>query len=609
MRFVSSIIACLMLGSIFVLMFFSSWNDSATMDELAHIPAGYSYLTQQDYRLNPEHPPLIKDLAALPLLYLDLNFPTDVKAWKNDINGQWDMGRIFLYESGNDADKILRFSRFPIMILALIFGWLLFKWVRKLYGEKIALLTLFFFSFSPTFIAHSRYVTTDLAAAFGFFIGITSFLNFLKYWKTPSAKKYLIICGIASGIALLLKFSLFLLAPLFVVFGVLWVILENWHEPQKILKETLKILGHIVIIGLIAAIIITLVYLFHVAHYPPERQATDSDFILKSFGIRPLANLIVWMADKPILRAFGQYLLGLLMVVQRAAGGNTTYFMGEVSTAGWRSYFPILYFFKEQLAFHIFTLIAILYSIRNLLKAKEKNINVVVEWLKDNFVLAAGAIFIAVYWFQSISSPLNIGVRHILPTFPFIYLLVSRQIIRWSRVSTLNNPQTLCNWFKDIYEAFLRCFKKYGLIALLLSWMIVSMLSTFPYYLSYYNALAGSTFYGYKIATDSNYDWGQDLKRLKGWVEKNLSVDGRIAIDYFGGGNPQYYFGEQFEPWWSSKGAPPQETWFAISATFRQDSLAQPVKNFIQNPADTYSWLRNKKPVDRAGTSIFIYKF
>ena len=180
MKIINSTIAVAMLGIMFVLMFFSAWGDSATMDELAHIPAGYSYLAQKDYRLNPEHPPLIKDLAAFPLLYLNLNFPTDVGAWKNDVNGQWDMGRIFLYESGNNADKILRFSRFPVMLLALIFGWLLFRWVRGIYGDEVGLLTLFFYSFSPTFIAHSRYVTTDLAAAFGFFIGIAAFIKIVR---------------------------------------------------------------------------------------------------------------------------------------------------------------------------------------------------------------------------------------------------------------------------------------------------------------------------------------------------------------------------------------------------------------------------------------------
>ena len=137
MKFLVSLAACLMLGVMFILMFFSSWNDAATFDEVAHIPAGYSYLTQKEYRLNPEHPPLIKDLAAFPLLYLNLNFPTDIKAWTTDTNGQWDMGRIFLYESGNDPDKILRFSHFPIMLLALIFGWLLFGDATALLRPKL----------------------------------------------------------------------------------------------------------------------------------------------------------------------------------------------------------------------------------------------------------------------------------------------------------------------------------------------------------------------------------------------------------------------------------------------------------------------------------------
>lgn len=83
----------------FNLMFKSSLGELAVMDELAHIPAGYSYVRYLDYRLNPEHPPLVKALAALPLLFQNLNFPTDKSAWQNDVNGQWEVGAQFLYES------------------------------------------------------------------------------------------------------------------------------------------------------------------------------------------------------------------------------------------------------------------------------------------------------------------------------------------------------------------------------------------------------------------------------------------------------------------------------------------------------------------------------
>lgn len=580
-------IAIAMLGLMFILMFFSSWNDSATMDEEAHIPSGYSYLTQQDYRLNPEHPPLIKDLAALPLLFLNLNFPTNVPEWTNFINGQWDMGRIFLYESGNNADKILHFSRFPIMLLALLFGWMLFKWASQLYGNKVGLLTLFFYSFSPTIIAHSRYVTTDLGAAFGFFIGLSTFINFLNH----QTKKNLIIAGVAFGIAQLLKFSLVILAPIYILLAILWVILEKWS-----LKSLFKIISKIILIGIIGLLIIWPLYQFHVWHYPPERQMQDTKLTLTSFSIRPLANFVIWLSDKPVLRALGQYLFGVLMVMQRATGGNTAYFLGTVSAIGTPVYFPLLYLLKEPLAFHILTLIAIIFAIRNIIKAKEKNIKVIAEWMRDNFAITASIIFITIYFLQAITSNLNIGVRHILPTLPFIYFLTARQIIRWTKTSSIDEPQNFFQWIKNIYHTYIKSLERYLLVCALMFWMFLSTIAAFPYYLSYYNILGGGLTNGYKISVDSNYDWGQDLKRLRDWTKSDFEFsksDFRIAIDYFGGGNPKYYFGDKFVPWQSSKGPP--NGWFAVSTTFLQ--------------TDSYSWLKNKTPVARAGTSIFIYKF
>ena len=75
------------------------------MDELAHIPAGYGYVKYLDYRLNPEHPPLVKAIAALPLLFQKLKFPTDKSAWQKDVNGQWQSGAQFLYESTPGAGR------------------------------------------------------------------------------------------------------------------------------------------------------------------------------------------------------------------------------------------------------------------------------------------------------------------------------------------------------------------------------------------------------------------------------------------------------------------------------------------------------------------------
>lgn len=608
----AGILLCVM----FVLMFFSAWNDSATMDELAHISAGYSYLTQRDIRLNPEHPPLIKDLAALPLLFLKPNFPINHSSWQKDINGQWIMGSVFLYESGNNADAIIRLSRIPIMLLAIFFGWLIFVWTRGMYGNRVGIFTLLFYSLSPTFLAHSRYVTTDLGAALGFFIGIVYFIKFLS----NRDGRHLIKTGIILGVGFLLKFSLFILAPLYFLFGALWVFLDIFTDKQifsfkkrflRFIKEYLKLFGQILVIFIIAAIILWFVYLFHVSNYPPERQKADTEFILKSFGIRPLVNIVIFMSDKPVLRPFAEYLLGLLMVFQRAAGGNTTYFWGEVSSGGWWYYFPVAYILKEHLAFHLFSLLALAFAIKSVLYAKQKTLQVVFEWMKDNFVLTAGTVFIFIYWFESMTSPLNIGVRHIMPTFPFIYIMVSRQtaiLLRgFDDFSALKN---IWDVLKIVYRRYIKNAPKYIVVFIFYFWIFAETVFTFPYYLSYYNELGGGTLNGYKYITDSNYDWGQDLKRLKFFTENNPEYSGqKIYVDYFGGGSPKYYLGDKFEGWNSRKGAPPKDSYFAISATFLEGAEGKPAKGFIVSKEDAYEWLKNKTPVARAGTSIFIYKF
>ena len=98
------------------------------MDELAHIPAGFSYVKLFDYRLNPEHPPLVKMLAGLPLAFMDLNFPTESTSWQDDVNGQWLTGTEFLYESGNNADQIITWARVGPMLLTLLLIFFTYFW-------------------------------------------------------------------------------------------------------------------------------------------------------------------------------------------------------------------------------------------------------------------------------------------------------------------------------------------------------------------------------------------------------------------------------------------------------------------------------------------------
>ena len=580
----TNIIAAILLAIMLITAVFSMKGDSTTMDELAHIPAGYSYLTQKDFRLNPEHPPLVKDLAALPLLGLKLNFPEDHPSWQNEINSQWWFGSQFLNHSGNDADQITFLARLPMILLLIFLGWFLFFWAKQLGGNKVGLMVLALFSFSPTFLAHGRLVTTDVAAALGVVLATYFWLKFLK----EPTKKNILFAGIIFGIAMLLKYSLVLLIPFFGIITIIYAALKTGS-----LKQIIKYTGLAILIALIGVVfVIWPVYQFHVWNYPLEKQLSDTKSILESNNFPVLKDFCVWAADKSGFRSLGHYLLGLLMATQRTVGGNTVYFMGMISAAGWWFYFPVVYILKVPLAFHILTLIAILGMVCFIKKPFwTEPFRRTKKWLLNHFVEFSMLVFLAIYWFTSISGNLNIGVRHILPTFPFIYILVAIGI-----VNLLNNIKQ-----KRAYGLVYRC-----VIILLLIWYMAGSLMTYPYYLSYFNELAGGTKNGYKYVVDSNYDWGQDLKRLKKWTDEN-NIE-KVYIDYFGGSDTKYYLKEKFRPWQGAKPASefPKGNYLAVSATLLQGGKGNPAPGFDQS-TNHYQWLNDYEPATRIGASIFVY--
>lgn len=602
-----NLLAFFILSVMFLLMLVSVWNDSAIIDELAHIPAGYGYVTQLDYRLNPEHPPLIKALsAASAWIFARPHFPTDTPYWRDDINGQWAQGAAFLYESGNDADSIIFWSRFPLLLLTLFFGWALFDWVKKRFNSTAAILALSFFAFSPTILAHARYVTTDMAAALGFFLGITSFIAFLEY---PN-KSNIFRAGFFLGVALLLKFSTVLLIPFYGILLVVWI----WSQEHFFLRQHIRVTIHLVaktiIIGVIALLTVSMVYGLFTLNYPQARQLRDAEFLLGSYGFRPAAHFNLALIQNPFTAPLGEYMLGALMVQQRAAGGNTTYFLGDVSAAGSRLYFPILYILKEPLPIHILSLTALWFSWKKIRARRRYQgdteigaIKSIRRWINQHFVECASILFIIFYWAVSIRSPLNIGIRHILPTLPFIYLLTARTTTEWLHMHATAHPQTMRDWLVAIFRIFLNSIPRYAMVVMLMLWLTVGTIFSAPAFLSYYNGLIG-TQNGWTVAVDSNYDWGQDLKRLANYADRHDIQ--KIAVDYFGGGSPRYDLGDRFEPWWSAKG--PVQGWFAISASTRQGAFGTPVNGFIRRPEDAYAWLRPYLPVARIGTSIFLYK-
>ncbi|MEK7659233.1 MAG: glycosyltransferase family 39 protein [Patescibacteria group bacterium] len=570
-----------------ILAITSFWNDSLIVDEIPHVGSGYSYIKKLDYRLNPEHPPLAKALAAMPLLFLDLKQNAfETRFWLENINGQWDFGRSLVFQSDNNADLITKTVKFSMLLFFVLAAVLIYKWTQKLYGRLAALTALALFSFSPTVLAHSRFVTTDLPALFGV-IFATYF--FIKYLESQSQKN-LWLAGIVFGVAMLTKFSTFLLIPYFLILAFIYGIS---HDNKKLKSAARHSLFAICIFAIGFILIVWPVYYLFTFNYPPERQLADTQFLIGSYGNETLKGMIQWMADKPAIRALEQYALGLLMATQRSSGGNTTYFLGEVSNVGWRYYFPVVYALKEPLAWFILVIIALIFLSRqvNFKKSFKPQISNLTNLIRNHFTEFAMLLWLIIYWTTSIESNLNIGVRHLLPTYPFAIILVSGQ---------LNNLLNFLKNKKNLFTTY------YLLLTILFTWYVYENILVWPYYLTYFNQLAGGPSGGYRYVVDSNLDWGQDLKRLSQWAEEN-NVD-KIHLDYFGWSDPVYYLGPKFQ--WLTAGQYKNAQDFinqtgggylAVSGTFYMNSR--------QNPETSYAWLDGFKPVAVIGNSIWVWKF
>ena len=611
-----------------VLAVTSMWDDTANYDERIHLPAGYSYLTQKDMRLNPEHPPLIKDLSALPLLFLDIKFPYQSYGWNtllmSDINNRtpaWQTDVIFgndlLYYSGNDAQKMMRVGRIPIILIGLLLGFYIWRFTKELWGNLAGTIALAFYSFSPTVLAHARLVTTDVAAAAAFFI---SFYYFYHWIKIPT-KRNVLVLGIVLGLGLLTKFSTIILIP---IYGLIVLILDLFWIWKK-RNDKNKILGggepnlrskfgakgfyfyHFVLALAIAFLIIGAVYTFHIWNYPHSKQIVDTTFILKTFSFKPLANFNIWLSSNQYLRAYGHYFLGFLMVLQRSEGGNTTYYLGNISTEGARSYFPIVYLIKEPLSY----ILMIFFGLFLMLKYYfwyYREVTMKYWWpdfinlIKNNPVEIGMILIISIYWIFSIRSRLNIGVRHILPTLPFIYALTARQIANLIKGRITERISNYIGGWQLFYLYWER-IKKGFIIIILFMWAILSVVLVYPSFVAYFNEMTGGPNNGYKYVVDSNLDWGQDILRLAEYIKNNNIKE--IKLDYFSGAPAEYYI--KTATIQSYNREIPQKGWLAVSATIYSGACKGDKIPCSYNER-AYTWLDQYKPIARIGYSIFVYK-
>ncbi|OIP24727.1 hypothetical protein AUK11_02525 [bacterium CG2_30_37_16] len=581
------LVAPFLLTLMFGLMFFSARGDSNIVDEIAHIPAGYSYLTTGDYRLNPEHPPIIKDLAVIPLLFMHVNFPYDYWASNNEgktVNNQWMMGWRFIYESGNNPDAMILATRIPIMLLSLLTGFIVYRWAKKLYGQNAAYFALFLYVLDANIIAHSRFVTTDL--------GITAALVIHLYilWKFIRSPRWngLIFAGLSFGFVMVAKFSAAILAPIYgLIF--LYVVIKNINQeksPDKFFnnfssgkwqKRFWGYFSSFAMIVLIGVFLTWVVYAFHIINMPVQVQHDlITEAIPYSEDTKGILNILHKTTDNPVLRPMGHYLLGFTMVASHVNGGHDAFLAGQSSNKGWWYYYPVAFLIKTPIPTMIFMVLAVVLWKR--FKTKD---------FFDQFYLLVPPLVLLGMGMQG---SLNLGIRYMLPVYPFIFISVAKMV-------NIIDFKALKNLTKKSLPAI-------G-FTLLLVWYALSNFFIYPSYLSYFNESIGGPKNGYKWLIDSNVDWGQDVKRLSNWVDKE-GID-KIYVDVFPGPMPAKYYMEDKMVEWHVQNFENQwpEGYLAVSETFFQNSRLK-TKQGVEKI--DYSILDGYKPIAQIGYSILIYK-
>ena len=455
-------------------LLYSVRRESLTWDEGDHIFAGYMSLKHHDFGLNPEHPPLVKIVAALPLQNMTLREPQlQNRYFKTEA---YLSGSDFIFQ--NDFETIIFRARMAASIFALMVALLAFLSAREMFGTGAGFLALLLIVFEPNFLAHGALVTTDTGAACCL---LASIYAFYRYMKSPSWGRVAVL-GLAAGIFFITKHSAVLLPAMLILLAITELLRRRQVGDESRLRQALRLAGVLVIAAVIAVGIMWTGYGFRYSARPAGQQINP---LLES----TLANLspvegkaVTFMARWKLLPE--SWLYGLADV-RSVANTWPSYIFGKVYAHGVWFYFPVAFVIKATLTTLIF-LPLIVYAIAT---GKLR------DWREILFLSLPPSLYFCI----SMTSKLNIGVRHIL--LVFIFLLVLAGGAAWSLIC------------KDRRWAWP--------IGALILFHVISSLRAFPTsYIAYANELWGGPANIHKYLTDSTTDWGQQLKAVKRYVDE-----------------------------------------------------------------------------------------
>ncbi|MFN0166350.1 MAG: ArnT family glycosyltransferase [Bryobacteraceae bacterium] len=366
-------------------------EESQTWDEAMHIKAGFGYWTNADFRDNPQHPPLIKLIAAFPLLFMNVERVAPRELFEIEA------GRQFLFENRSPADRILLAARLGPILLSLGLTLAVAWWTRKRFGAIAGLLALFLIGFDPNLLAHGRYVTNDVPMALLYFLSCALWIDFVE----TGGRGRLAAAGIVLGLTLATKFSSVLLLPLLPV--LYWVVAPANGSLRHWVRSCVALF-------LTAAFVVWLVYM--PGRRPRDRRRLREVAVSNTAAGRTMR----WVSARTGLRTH-PYWAGLDKVAEHNRSGHLNYFLGRVSEeSDWR-YFPVAFLVKSPLSLFGLWLLAIA-GIRR------------TPWTRAHTALAVAC---AAFFAFCVASNMNLGIRYLFPVYPLMIVLAASVAARMVR--------------------------------------------------------------------------------------------------------------------------------------------------------------------------------
>ncbi len=488
-------------------------RESPAIDEIAHTGAGVSYWQKLDMRMNEEHPPLSKLIAAIPLAIRGAHVDYTHVSWTfsgsgpfHQYLGEWVFGHWFLM-SWNDPRTTIWWARVPMILMTLVLGYVLFVFGSRLGGTWGGLLCLLCYATTPAFLAFGPLVVTDIVITLFWLLTVW---QMPALWRAPS-RSNLILFGLAFGGALLSKFSSGLLL---LVFGSVAISMRFSPLPEqpteKFARRKWRRRGWWSFIKGTAWALL-LVYLIYFIFSWGE--STDSFNLIPHFPASPVLRRLlmpVWIYLKGLAGfAFG-------------ATSRPTYLLGHSYPHGVWFYFPVIFLLKSQLSFLLLLMLAVGFWLLRKGKADSEARESVIP-PDAAFQWRCLWVSLVLYVVVCMLNRLDISVRHFLIAIAVLILMLAPL------------PRLLQS-IRSMYPHLAAAGK-------LLIWMFVlaslgSVVHAYPYFLPYINSL-GMGRPGYLLVNDSNLDWDQAFPDVQAFAEQHSLSP--VLLDRYGFSEPNAY--------------------------------------------------------------------